>query len=205
MTNNTPYSWKEQLLAHLDEQLVCSAVNDSDPDWEYIDSEMIKFGSLSHSQLDVKEIQRRCLRLLETQTKDFRLIVQLLRTLQHAGEPKELVLAAQILSDFTRQYWHVCYPTNIKLKLRLANQIIKRFESVNDFFCRSANSKMRDDILGSFAYLAQFRHEQSPEHSEQIDALSGGYQRIEESEQPIVLASAPKEAAMPITETVQPP
>lgn len=42
MTNNTPYSWKEQLLAHLDEQLVCSAVNDSDPDWEYIDSEMIK-------------------------------------------------------------------------------------------------------------------------------------------------------------------
>ncbi len=80
MTNNTPYSWKEQLLAHLDEQLVCSAVNDSDPDWEYIDSEMIKFGSLSHSQLDVKEIQRRCLRLLETQTKDFRLIVHLLRT-----------------------------------------------------------------------------------------------------------------------------
>lgn len=205
MTNNTPYSWKEQLLAHLDEQLVCSAVNDSDPDWEYIDSEMIKFGSLSHSQLDVKEIQRRCLRLLETQTKDFRLIVHLLRTLQHAGEPKELVLAAQILSDFTRQYWHVCYPTNIKLKLRLANQIIKRFESVNDIFCRSANSKMRDDILGSFAYLAQFWHEQSPELSEQIDALSRGYQRIEESEQPIVLASAPKEAAMPITETVQPP
>ncbi len=25
-----PYSWKEQLLAHLDEQLVCGAVNDSD-------------------------------------------------------------------------------------------------------------------------------------------------------------------------------
>ncbi|MGG4610583.1 type VI secretion system protein TssA [Providencia sp. Me31A] len=206
MINNTSYSWKKQLLAHLDEHQECNAVDESTPDWEYIDSEMIKFGSLSHGQLDIKEIQNRCLRLLETQTKDFRLIVHLLRTLQHAGEPKELVLAAQILADFTRQYWNTCYPTNIKLKLRLANQILKRFESVNDIFCRSANSKMRDDILGSFAYLAQFWHEQSPNLSEQMDTLSRSYQRIEESERPIVLASEPKEAeTQTTTETMQAP
>ena len=105
MMNNTSYAWKQQLLTALDEQQVSSAVNDNDADWEYIDSEMIKFGSLSHGQLDIKEIQRRCLHLFETQTKDFRILVHLLRTLQHAGEPKELVLAAQILTDFNRQYW----------------------------------------------------------------------------------------------------
>ncbi len=43
---------------------------------------------------------------------------------------------------------------------------------------------MRDDILGSFAYLAQFWHEQSPELSEQIDALSRGYQRMKKANSP---------------------
>lgn len=49
MMNNTSYAWKQQLLTALDEQQVSSAVNDNDADWEYIDSEMIKFGSLSHT------------------------------------------------------------------------------------------------------------------------------------------------------------
>ncbi len=81
--------------------------------------------------------------------------------------------------------------TNIK-PATLSEPNYKTLRVSKRYFCRSANSKMRDDILGSFAYLAQFWHEQSPELSEQIDALSRGYQRIEESEQPIVLASAPK-------------
>ncbi len=55
MMNNTSYAWKQQLLTALDEQQVSSAVNDNDADWEYIDSEMIKFGSLSHGQLDIKK------------------------------------------------------------------------------------------------------------------------------------------------------
>ncbi|TBL68573.1 type VI secretion system protein TssA, partial [Klebsiella oxytoca] len=84
MMNNTSYAWKQQLLTALDEQQVSSAVNDNDADWEYIDSEMIKFGSLSHGQVEIKEIQRRWLHLFETQTKDFRILVHLLRTLQHA-------------------------------------------------------------------------------------------------------------------------
>lgn len=209
MMNNTSYAWKQQLLTALDEQQVSSAVNDNDADWEYIDSEMIKFGSLSHGQLDIKEIQRRCLHLFETQTKDFRILVHLLRTLQHAGEPKELVLAAQILTDFNRQYWQSCYPTNMKLKSRLANQVLKRFETASESFCHAANSAMRDDILGSFAFLAQFWHEQSPALAEQIDDLSRDYNRIENNDAPIIVASPvekeEKVQTPPVSESIETP
>ncbi len=56
-------------------------------------------------------------------------------------------------------------------------------------FCHAANSAMRDDILGSFAFLAQFWHEQSPALAEQIDDLSRDYNRIENNDAPIIVAS----------------
>lgn len=95
---------------------------------------MIKFGSLSHAQLNIEEIQRKALQLFANETKDFRLLVHLLRTLQHAGEADELALAAELLAEFVRHYWENSYPQNIKLKQRLAGQILKRFETVQDSF-----------------------------------------------------------------------
>lgn len=75
MTTKTLSAWREQLLVPLDEAKVSSQLDENSPDWEYIESEMIKFGSLSHSTLDIDDIQRRALQLFATQTKDFRLLV----------------------------------------------------------------------------------------------------------------------------------
>lgn len=187
---NNKQQWKEQLLAKLNDDNVRAPVADNDPDWEYIDSEMIKFGSLSHAQLDIDEIQKKSLHLFATQTKDFRLLVHLIRTLQHAGSPKELIVAAQLFADFVRHYWDDCAPNNIKLKQRLAGQILKRFETVQNSFCKQADTVMRDDILGSFAFLAQFWHQPCPQLSAQIDALSLGYHRIESNTPVLVVEPA---------------
>lgn len=89
----TRFNWSEQLLAPLDPGQISSMVSDSNPDWEYIDGEMIKFGSLTHASLDIEAIQSRILTLLSATTKDLRLVVHLLRTLQHAGNAEEITLA----------------------------------------------------------------------------------------------------------------
>ncbi|SPY94233.1 TssM [Proteus mirabilis] len=68
---------------------------------------------------------------------------------------------------------------------------------------------MRDDILGSFAFLAQFWHEQSPALAEQIDDLSRDYNRIENNDAPIIVASpAEKEEKVqtpPVSESIETP
>lgn len=205
MMNNKQQQWKEQLLTKLPDDNVSAPVMDNNSDWEYIDSEMVKFGSLSHAQLNIDEIQKKALHLFATQTKDFRLLVHLIRTLQHAGSPNELIIAAQLLADFVRHYWGDCYPTNMKLKQRLAGQILKRFETAQDSFCKQANVAMRDDILGSFAFLAQFWHQPCPQLAEQIDALSRGYQRVETNKPVLVVEQTPQSLGTDTTQTQSEP
>ncbi|QIF95063.1 type VI secretion system protein TssA [Proteus vulgaris] len=184
MTTKTLCTWREQLLAPLDEAKVSSQLDENSPDWEYIESEMIKFGSLSHSTLDIDDIQRRALQLFATQTKDFRLLVHLLRTLQHAGIPEELVIASTIASTYMQHYWDTSYPSHSRLKLRLAQQILKRFETVKNNFCQQATPEQRDEILGEFAYLAQFWHSSQPNLSTQVDELIRAFQRIDNTQKP---------------------
>lgn len=82
-----PNVWISHLLENLPEEKLASALKDDNPNWEYIDGEIVKLGSLAHSQLDIPELQRRGLVILASESKDFRLLAHLLRTLQHAGDP----------------------------------------------------------------------------------------------------------------------
>ncbi len=203
MTTKTLGTWREQLLAPLDEAKIRSQLDENSTDWEYIESEMIKFGSLSHGTLDIDDIQRRALQLFATQTKDFRLLVHFLRTLQHAAIPEELVIAATVASTYMQHYWDISYPSNPRLKLRLAQQILQRFGSVKNNFCQQATPEQRDDILGEFAYLAQFWHTCQPSLSTQMDELSLAYQHIENTPKATIIVEESVKAA-PINEVKTP-
>ena len=85
MDLHNPDVWFAQLLENLPEDKSAAALKDDNPDWEYIDGDIVKLGSLAHGQLNIPEIQRRGLVLLASESKDFRLLAHLLRTLQHAG------------------------------------------------------------------------------------------------------------------------
>ncbi len=54
-----PNVWVSHLLENLPEEKLASALKDDNPNWEYIDGEIVKLGSLAHSQLDIPELQRR--------------------------------------------------------------------------------------------------------------------------------------------------
>ncbi len=48
-----PNVWISHLLENLPEEKLASALKDDNPNWEYIDGEIVKLGSLAHSQLDI--------------------------------------------------------------------------------------------------------------------------------------------------------
>ncbi|MDC9590487.1 type VI secretion system protein TssA [Xenorhabdus sp. XENO-10] len=177
MDIRTQFDWFGSLLAPLSDEQIGKGLGDNEPAWEYIDSEMIKFGSLSHGSLDVEEIQRQALQLLSEKSKDFRLMVHLLRTLQHASNSAELILAMELLTEYVKNYWEKAWPTKPQLKRRLAQQVLKRFESSQGSFTEQASKSERDDAQGAFAHLAQCWHANEPDLAKEVDQLRIRYNR----------------------------
>jgi len=151
MVLSSPEIWISHLLENLPEEKRASALADDNSDWEYIDGEIVKLGSLGHGQLDIPEIQRRGLMLLASESKDFRLLTHLLRTLQHTGEP---LLALRLLVLYVEHYWTIAAPQTTTHKERLAVQVLKRFESGIVSFSKDATAIQRADLLAEIAKLA---------------------------------------------------
>ncbi|TKV14041.1 type VI secretion system protein TssA [Citrobacter sp. wls615] len=184
-----PDTWISHLLENLPEDKQAAALKDDNPDWEYIDGEMLKLGSLAHSQLDIPEMQRRGLMLLASESKDFRLLAHLLRTLQHAGDP---LLALRLLTLYVEHYWTLAAPQNAAHKQRFAAQVLKRFESGTESFAESADITQRDSLLAELAKLAQRWQEQNiPALAQAVDDLSSQYRRAFRGAEPSLSAPSP--------------
>ncbi|MBD2780178.1 type VI secretion system protein TssA [Xenorhabdus szentirmaii] len=181
MDIRTQFDWFGSLLTPLSDEQIGKVLGDNEPAWEYIDSEMIKFGSLSHDSLDLEEIRRQALQLLRETSKDFRLMVHLLRTLQHAGYSAELVLAMELLTEYVKNYWDKAWPTKPVMKRRLAQQVLKRFDSAQGSFTEQASPSERDDAQGALAHLAQCWHSLEPDLAKEVDQLRTRYNRQPET------------------------
>lgn len=197
MNLRDPDIWISHLLENLPEDKLACALKDDNPDWEYIDGEMLKLGSLAHSQLDIPEIQRRGLVLLASESKDFRLLAHLLRTLQHAGDP---LLALHLLALYVEHYWTVAAP-GMTHKKRFAAQVIKRFEAGAGEFSRQTNTTQRDLLLGELAKLALlWQSNNAVELAQATDDIAALYQRAFRDSEP---AATPVSAQSAVT-SVQP-
>lgn len=116
--------WLSHLQEGLSEEKLASKLSDENPKWEYIDGEIVRLGSLSHAQLDVAELQRQGLELLASESKDFRLVSHLLRTLQHAGDH---LLALRMLTQYVTHYWLLAWPQNAANKKALCRSDTETF------------------------------------------------------------------------------
>jgi type VI secretion system protein VasJ len=180
MDSTSQHPWHALLLAPLTPEQTAQALAEDDPQWEYIDSQMVKVGSLAHRTLNIDELQQLAMTLLSQKTKDFRLVVHLLRTLQHAGQPNELMLAISLLTDYVQHFWTSAWPLNPLHKRRFAQQILKRFDSASGSFSQRATDKQREDVQGLLAHLAQVWHSTEPALAQEVDRLRGSYARIPE-------------------------
>lgn len=189
--------WFAHLLENLPEEKLTAALDDDHPEWEFIDSEIVKLGSLAHSQLNVPELQRRGLALLASESKDFRLLAHLLRTLQHTGE---MLLALRLLTQYTEHYWTVAAPQNMAHKKRFALQVLKRFETGAEGFAQQAATTQRDRSLGELAKLAQlWQQNDAPDLAQAADDIFALYQRTFRDSEPAAAAPAPTQPSATAT------
>ncbi|MBP2836594.1 type VI secretion system protein TssA [Dickeya parazeae] len=124
------HPWCKRLLTSLPDEALRAAVAADDPLWEQVETELVKLGSLAHSQVDLNAVAGQCLTLLESRTKDMRVLVQLLRCLQHPAKATPFATAIMLLDSWLEAYWTVAFPASPAQKQKLMVQIIRRFEGV---------------------------------------------------------------------------
>lgn len=138
------HPWRQLILTPIVKDISLD-ISDTNPQWELLDGEMVKLGSLEHELFDIAEMQRIALSLLSTETKDLRVFTHLLRTLQHSGVILDLLLGLQLLCDYTEHYWAITAPTSELKKYRLGVQIIKRFDKNKLFFQQNASRLEKEE------------------------------------------------------------
>ncbi len=140
------HPWRQRILSHLPPEKRAMKIADESPLWEEVDGNIARLGSLTHGQVDIPRIQELCLTLLENESKDFRILIHLLRTLQHGGHPGQLILACTLLVDYLRHFADVAWPQEHRLKLRLLHQTLKRFETAASYFTQRADEHDRQQM-----------------------------------------------------------
>ncbi len=81
-----------------------------DPLFDFVESQMMKVGSLSHGEVRWDEVEVSIASLMKNKTKDLKLLVHLMQCLQQSNSVERFVLSIQIFSDFLATYWESCFP-----------------------------------------------------------------------------------------------
>ncbi|WP_349921902.1 type VI secretion system protein TssA [Aeromonas veronii] len=173
------HPWCGRLLASLPDEQTKSAVLADEPRWDYVETELVKLGSLAHAQVDLNAVAEACLGLLETRTKDMRVLAQLLRCLQHPAKATPMGAALSLLESWIRAYWLLAWPGNASQKQRLMVQIVKRFEGALPRVCESASAAELAQLLVQAEQLGACWLVQCPDKGELLDPLLMGLRRAQ--------------------------
>lgn len=81
-----------------------------DPVYDFIDEQMMKVGSLSHSSVQWKEVERSAFSLLKEKSKDIKLLIALIQCLHNQTNLERFTLSFWLLGDFMTHFWNDCFP-----------------------------------------------------------------------------------------------
>ncbi|GEK74576.1 MULTISPECIES: type VI secretion system protein TssA [Halomonas] len=98
----------EPLLAPLAEGVGEPVADHEDFDW--LDEQMMKVGSLQHGEVDWSGAETRAARLLSETGKDLKVLGHLLHCLQHDGDPARFALSLELLAGALDAWWEAAYP-----------------------------------------------------------------------------------------------
>lgn len=168
------HPWLIPILDDIDDPSL--PVNENNPLWDYVDSAVATMGTISHNQIDMDKVQQNAL-LLFKETKDIRVIVHLLRTLQHGKKPQDISLAIFLFSAYIQKYWLIAAPQP-KLKARLFKQIIQRFLQANKVFEAEATGIEKKLAFNYAQAIKQFFDENEQIYDADLDQLIMEYERF---------------------------
>ncbi|WP_028022096.1 type VI secretion system protein TssA [Enterovibrio calviensis] len=99
---------------------------------DFVEGQMMKVGSLSHTEVQWGEAEQSALKLMENSTKDLKLLTHLLQCLQYQASPERFTLSVFVLNDFIQHYWETCHPVpgprGVLPRRKFFSQIIQRTE-----------------------------------------------------------------------------
>ncbi|WP_136253097.1 type VI secretion system protein TssA [Onishia niordana] len=98
----------ETLLAPIGEGVGEPVAESKDYDW--LDEEMMKVGSLQHGEVDWQQAETRAARLLAETGKDLKVLGHLLHCLQHDADPARFSLSLELLAGALDRWWSEAYP-----------------------------------------------------------------------------------------------
>lgn len=186
------HPWCARLLTPLPDEQISGAVLADEPRWDYVETELVKLGSLAHGQVDLNAVAEACLGLLESRTKDMRVLAQLLRCLQHPAKATPLGAALSLLEAWIQAYWLLAWPGNASQKQRLMVQIVKRFEGALPRVSDSASAAELAQLLAQAEQLERVWLALCPDKGELLDPLLMGLKRAQRQQ----VAQAQADAAV---------
>lgn len=101
----------------------------ADSRWEFIETAMLKLGSLQHSEVDLPQVCEYTLQLLEQSSKDLRLLTHLLRALLQVADASALGLALQLLHLWLQHFASLFPNAGTPRQSRLLLQSLQRMQS----------------------------------------------------------------------------
>lgn len=151
----------EPLLAPLAEGVGDPVTDREDYDW--LDEEMMKVGSLQHGEVDWAGAETRAARLLAETGKDLKVLGHLLHCLQHDADPARFALSLELLAGALDAWWAEAHPfagprgkrARPKLFQQFAQRALKLAGAL-DFLgaaeehaaCREGLARLRDRAAG---------------------------------------------------------
>lgn len=177
------HPWSTRLLAPLPDAQLRAAVAADDPLWEKVETELVKLGSLAQSQVDLNVVSGYCLTLLETRTKDMRVLAQLLRCLQHQAKTAPFSSALTLLDLWLTHYWQVAWPANLAQKQKVMVQILRRFDSALPRATENASASELEQLEQHARQLAQRWRQLAGDTATHADALVSAVARARQRQQ----------------------
>lgn len=134
-----------------------------DPLFDFIESQMIKVGSLSHGDIQWREVETGIITLLETQSKDLKLITYLLQCLQHQPSIERFVLSLLILHGFMQAFWETCFPApgnrgvlpRRRFFTQMMQRLVKAAENLDTEFCSQEEKQAVNEAVTALMAIAK--------------------------------------------------
>ncbi|HKS35232.1 MAG TPA: type VI secretion system protein TssA [Enterobacteriaceae bacterium] len=193
------HPWCQRLLTPLSAEAAASPIAGDDPLWEKVETEMVKIGSLAHGQINLNDVAENCLLLLESKTKDMRVLVQMLRCLQHPAKATPFATALMLLDCWVSAFWTTAWPASGMQKQRLMVQIIKRFAGASERMSEQASGGELSQIITLAEQFSETWLQAAPDKGDLLDELILPLRRVRQrqqeqakaNEQPASVAATP--------------
>lgn len=104
------HPYVEQVVAPLEGELAAGIALGEDAALGFLEDEVMKIGSLSHTAIDWGKVESESLKILSARSKDLKVLGFLLIALQRGGDGERFALSIHLLNRVLETWWEKAWP-----------------------------------------------------------------------------------------------